>query len=77
MLVKFGATWCAPCKVMDKQLETLGVSYESVDIEEQAERATYANIRSVPTLIKYDDNGKETARANSMSLQALKEFLSE
>ena len=59
VLVKFGATWCGPCKMMDKILINVAKKYESdpsvtvlsVDVDEQPEIAKDYNITSVPTMV--------------------------
>jgi thioredoxin 1 len=55
-VIKFGAVWCGPCQVMDPIFDrvaesTDGVEFEKVDIDQESDRATKANIRSVPTIV--------------------------
>lgn len=55
-LVKFGATWCGPCRQIDKELESLdaqqlGIKIIKVDIDEQPELASQFNISGIPHLV--------------------------
>jgi len=55
-VTKYGAEWCAPCKLLSPIFKmisesTEGVEFVSVDIDEEPELSTTMNIRSVPTLI--------------------------
>jgi len=62
-LVKFGATWCGPCKMMDRILVKIAEGYVSqpnvkfclVDIDESPEIAKHYGISSVPTMIFVKD----------------------
>ncbi|MDE5553502.1 MAG: thioredoxin [Malacoplasma sp.] len=64
-LVKFGATWCGPCKMIAPILEELAdqyadINFVDVDIDDtEAEKITAKfNIQSVPTVILFKD-GKQ------------------
>lgn len=64
-LVKFGATWCGPCKMIAPILEELAdeyadINFVDVDIDDiNAEKITEKfNIQSVPTVILFKD-GKQ------------------
>lgn len=47
---KFGASWCGPCKVLDRTLEQIsGI-------------ANSKGIRNVPVLIYYNDRDEEVKR---------------
>jgi len=67
-IVKFGAEWCMPCKVMDKYFANVvesfngDVSYEKVDTAEEPQKALDAKINAIPVLIFYK-GGKEIHRA--------------
>lgn len=58
-VVKFGATWCGPCKMMDRILVNVDKKYENdsdvticyVDVDESPKIAATFNITSVPTII--------------------------
>lgn len=64
ILVDFWATWCEPCKAMVPILqdihETILPVYK-VDVDAETELAKRLGIRSMPTLILFE-NGQEVAR---------------
>lgn len=61
--VKFGASWCAPCKALDPIFEEVaaehastGVNFWSVIIEQDEEGVVEAySVRSVPLIIFLDE----------------------
>ena len=62
-ILRFSATWCQPCKMLAKNLETaqLNIPVEYVDIDSNVTLTDDYGIRGVPTLILLDD-GKEVSR---------------
>lgn len=74
-VLKFSGEWCAPCKVLSATLERLGLPVEEKDVEKDIHEATKRGIKTVPTLIKVDDNDVEIGRIQgTASEHALKEF---
>ena len=60
---KFGASWCAPCNVLDRTLEQLtGVEIIKHDVDEEEELANVRGIRNVPVLIYYNEQDEEIKR---------------
>ena len=53
-VVKFGATWCNPCKRIDKSA-LLGLSdkikWYDVDIDENEETSTYVGVETIPCFL--------------------------
>lgn len=73
--LKFEAEWCQPCKALTKQLEYLGLVAEIIDIDTNKDLVKEYNIRSVPTVVKLDETGKELTRfVGSRSNDALLDF---
>lgn len=67
-LIDLGATKCIPCKMMAPILEELARDYKGqlevqfIDVWENRGEAEKYGIRSIPTQIFYDANGKEFFR---------------
>jgi thioredoxin 1 len=59
-LLTFTATWCGPCKMLKPILEQLHheglIVWENHDIDENKELAQTMNIKSVPSLLFYENN---------------------
>ena len=65
-LVKFGASWCAPCKMMGKTLASIlpefpEINYQDIDVDDYPDLSKEYKIKSVPTVILFKD-GKEDQR---------------
>lgn len=76
-IIKFYSKTCGPCKVLDANLKKADIDYESIDIcdAEDEVLVDMYKIRSVPTLIKEDDEGVEIARHTGiMTEDQLKEW---
>ena len=64
VLVKFGAEWCPPCRMIEKELDTLArmpsehVSIVKIDIDKNQELARHYQVSSIPHLFLFQD-GKE------------------
>lgn len=64
-LIKFGASWCMPCKSLSRVMEGMDISpvevFEEVDIDKNVELTKEYAIKTVPTLILLRD-GTEVSR---------------
>ena len=74
---KFGATWCGPCKVLDKTLEKItGVYINKYDVDQFEDLAEERDIRSIPVLVFWDENNQEVDRLiGAVSLDKINEVL--
>jgi thioredoxin 1 len=56
-LLKFSASWCGPCKMLTKVMESVEFPYEvvTIDIEDNEELIAKYGIKGVPTLVLLDD----------------------
>lgn len=60
---KFGASWCGPCKVLDRTLEQISrIEIVKHDVDEEEELVNSKGIRNVPVLIYYNDRDEEVKR---------------
>ena len=83
VLVKFGAKWCGPCKIMGVRLEKMkeqgfeqkhNTLIHEVDVEEFPELGAEYKIRSMPTFILFHDGieSKRTmGRRNILDLEKM------
>ena len=57
-VLKFSATWCGPCKMLAKTLQTVNtdVEIEEVDINQNEELTAQYRVRGVPTLVMLEDD---------------------
>ncbi len=60
VLVDFFATWCGPCKMLAPIVEKVASEHEDVtvlkiDVDEVPDVAAKYGIRSIPTLILFED----------------------
>jgi thioredoxin 1 len=78
-IIKFGADWCVNCEALTKVLEQIDTKtvIEVVDIDEKPEVAVEYGIRSVPTLVKLDENNNVIERLSGLKEKSeLELFLS-
>ena len=65
IVVQFSAGWCGPCKVLTKTIEhnedKFNVPFYKIDIDAAPKLAQALGIRSVPTIIRFE-NKQETKR---------------
>ncbi len=61
VLVDFGADWCAPCRAIGPVVDELATEFLAraivgkVDVDEQEELARRYGIRSIPSLLFFND----------------------
>ncbi len=65
-VLKFGAAWCGPCRMINPIVEKVAgvytdVDFVSVDIDQDGPLAQQYKIASVPTLV-FEVDGKEVHR---------------
>ena len=78
-ILRFTASWCAPCKVMAEILEHVETTLpiEVVDIDVHTEIAIEYGVRSVPTLVMVEDNVVLKTSTGIKSKQQLEAWINE
>jgi thioredoxin 1 len=78
VLVKFGAAWCGPCKMLDTVLEKFAekredvtVLFVDIDDESSVAFAKSKNVRSIPLTLVYKDGAQADSFNGAQSLQTL------
>ena len=79
VLVDFFATWCGPCKMLSPILEKVASEHEDltvlkVDVDEVPDVATQYGIRSIPTLILFEDGKAVDMKLGFMSEESVLRF---
>lgn len=74
-VIKFGATWCGPCKKIAPQVETLckenNVQLKNVDVDTDALLSKQYKIRSLPTIVFLSPTGEELERVVGANIEAI------
>lgn len=76
-LIRFTASWCKPCAMLAKTLESaeLNLPIDVVDIDVHNEVASEFGIRSVPTLIMMDGNIEMKRISGNKTVKELREWV--
>jgi len=68
-ILKFSASWCAPCKVLETRMKDYkDLPVENVDIEGDMPKSIKYKIARLPTLVLVDDDGAEKARQTGTAM---------
>lgn len=73
---KYGATWCGPCRALDRTLEQITeVDVIKYDVDEYEDLAMQKNIRSVPVLIFYNGDNEVDRLIGAVSLDTINKVI--
>lgn len=79
-ILRFSATWCQPCKSLEAMLNTTETKLpiNKIDIDEDQETPIAFGVRSVPTMVKLDQDNNVVDRIIGVpSKEKLVEFLND
>ncbi|AYD85642.1 hypothetical protein Aci011_024 [Acinetobacter phage vB_AbaM_B09_Aci01-1] len=75
-LIKFGASWCAPCKAASKFLSQFdSEKYIEVDVTNDVELAEKFSVKQIPTFVLVNANGDEIDRFSSFNPALVKQAI--
>jgi thioredoxin-like negative regulator of GroEL len=73
---KFGASWCGPCKVLDKTLEKVtGVDIQKYDVDQFEDLAEERGVRNVPVLIFWNGDKEVDRLVGAVPLSTINEVI--
>ena len=73
---KYGATWCGPCRALDRTLQQVTeVDVIKYDVDEDEDLAIMKNIRNVPVLIFYDGDNEVERLVGAVSLDTINKVI--
>lgn len=55
-IVKYGSSWCGPCRLATKTLKDSGLAFEDVDIDKNPDAMEDLAITRIPYIVFKDDN---------------------
>jgi thioredoxin 1 len=80
VLVDFWAQWCGPCKMVAPALDQLNKELDNViiakvDIDNVTDVPEKYGVRSIPTLLKFENGSAEETRVGFQTVKQLKDWM--
>lgn len=73
---KYGASWCGPCKILDRTLQQItDIDIIKYDVDEWEDLANEKGIRNVPVLIFYDGDNEVDRLVGAVPLARINEII--
>ena len=79
-ILKFSATWCAPCQMLAKTFEGIEFPFEvkAIDIDEDQTTPAKYGVRGVPTVVLVEEDGSVVKRFSGYKNEKqIKEWLTQ
>jgi len=81
-LLKFEASWCAPCKAMNPVVDQVKADNDQlivtrIDIDENPQERINYNVRSIPTFVLVKEGKEISRKTGQLSVSAMKDWLDE
>ena len=69
----FSAPWCGPCRMFGPVMERVSTNIlvQKIDVDKQSDLAMKYSVRTIPTVILVDNNGKEYARQTGVQTEQM------
>lgn len=90
VVVKFGAEWCGPCKIIEKSFKELlqsiqsrsghelkGVRFVTIDVDAEQDLAKKFNITAVPTTMVFKDGKNVATKLGAQITPSLSRWIKE
>ncbi len=83
VLLKFGATWCGPCKQLDKEFEQLEASLAGrvkllkIDVDEEPKLADQYNVSSIPYMVLFENGKAISEQVGFMSADEIDQWIAD
>jgi thioredoxin 1 len=79
VLVKFGAPWCGPCRMLDPELDKLAMSGRvnvvRIEVDQHRELAQHYGVQSIPRLLLFDHGNVLADRVGYVDYKQLQSWV--
>lgn len=80
VLVKFGADWCGPCRMVDKELDKLrgrvpSLDIVKIDVDEKPHLASHYGVSGIPRLMLFRQGKIEASRSGASPVADLENWV--